>query len=184
MLLAVEGGGFFSSSASGYSDGLALLLLGRAKEERPMRVSPWNHYQLVGQGVDPPDVRLASKRSQVPRKCAFFVCFRRASARLDGPSPPQVGPAQQSADAGSASDMDELCMKPGGDDENGGEVHRKSSLKKSPASRAVEAHRDTRAPGTRDGEQNSAAGCMVRRRVHWRDARGSDLAEVREFDVR
>ncbi|KAF8696763.1 hypothetical protein HU200_036396 [Digitaria exilis] len=47
MLLAVEGGGFFSSSASGYSHGLALLLLGRKAEEKPVKVLPWNHYRLV-----------------------------------------------------------------------------------------------------------------------------------------
>ncbi|CAA6666251.1 unnamed protein product [Spirodela intermedia] len=169
MLFAVEGGGFFSSSASG--------------EERPMRVSPWNHYQLVGQGVDP-DVQLASKRSHVSRKCAFFICFRRASARLDGPSPPQVGPAQHPTDMGSASDMDEVCVGAGGGDENGGKVHLKSNLRRSPASAAVRVHRDaTHASGTHDEEQKDGAGRMVRRRVHWRDACGSDLAEVREFDV-
>ncbi|KQK08516.1 hypothetical protein BRADI_2g42285v3 [Brachypodium distachyon] len=49
MLPAVQGGGFFSSPASGYSHGLALLLLGRKEEEKP--VLPWNQYRLVdGEG--------------------------------------------------------------------------------------------------------------------------------------
>ncbi|KAK9163934.1 hypothetical protein Syun_004836 [Stephania yunnanensis] len=89
MLLAVEGGGFFSSSATGYSKGLALLLLGRRNEDKPMRVSPWNQYQLVDQETDP-DLQLASGRRPISCGCAAFVCFGRASAGSEGPSHPKV----------------------------------------------------------------------------------------------
>uniref|UniRef100_A0A7N0VKX0 Cyclic nucleotide-binding domain-containing protein n=1 Tax=Kalanchoe fedtschenkoi TaxID=63787 RepID=A0A7N0VKX0_KALFE len=53
MLLAVEGGGFFSSSATGYSKGLSLLFLGQKKEDKskPMRVLPRNQYQLVDKAL-------------------------------------------------------------------------------------------------------------------------------------
>jgi hypothetical protein len=54
MLLAVEGGGFFSSSASGYSHGLSLLLLGKKGEEKAVKVSPWNQYRLVGSRAGAP----------------------------------------------------------------------------------------------------------------------------------
>nr|CAB3477482.1 unnamed protein product [Digitaria exilis] len=74
MLLAVEGGGFFSSSASGYSHGLALLLLGRKAEEKPVKVLPWNHYRLVDREAEQV-YHLASGKDQVPGKCAPFVCF-------------------------------------------------------------------------------------------------------------
>ena len=94
MLLAVEGGGFFSSSASGYSKGLTLLLLGQKNEDKPMRVSPWNQYQLVDQESDR-NLQLASTKNWLPRGCASFVCFGRTSAGLDTPSPLKVGPAQQ-----------------------------------------------------------------------------------------
>ncbi|KAI9071212.1 hypothetical protein K1719_046829 [Acacia pycnantha] len=94
MLLAVEGGGFFSSSALGYSKGLTLLLLGQRSEDKPMKVSPWNQYQLVDQESDP-ELQLASTKNRISRGCASFVCFGRASAGLDTPSPLKVGPAQQ-----------------------------------------------------------------------------------------
>uniref|UniRef100_A0A1D1YP27 Phosphoribosylformylglycinamidine synthase 2 n=1 Tax=Anthurium amnicola TaxID=1678845 RepID=A0A1D1YP27_9ARAE len=183
MLFAVEGGGFFSSSASGYSDGLTLLLLGRKNEERLMRVSPWNQYQLVEQDLDP-DVQLASKTNRVSRRCASFVCFGRASAGLDGHSPPRVGPAQQSdsTDILSASEKDKICSQTDSGDENGWKVFLKSSLKKNPTDCAVAVHRDTDACETRDEERSDATGCIDRRKVQWTDACGRDLAEVREFE--
>lgn len=184
MLFAVEGGGFFSSSASGYSDGLTLLLLGRRNEERPMRVSPWNQYQLVEQDIDP-DVQLASKTSRASRRCASFVCFGRASAGVDGP-PPRVGPAQQSdsADNFSVPEKDNVGSQTDVDGENGRKVYLKSSLKKNPANHAAEVHRATVACEACDEEHNDVTGCTDRRKVQWTDACGRELAEVREFELR
>ncbi|KAG8378076.1 hypothetical protein BUALT_Bualt08G0100400 [Buddleja alternifolia] len=93
MLLAVEGGGFFSSSASGYSKGLTLLLLGQKNEEQPMRVTPCIQYQLVDQEAEP-DLQLASEKNRLVRGCASFVCFGRAAAGPENPSPLKVGPTQ------------------------------------------------------------------------------------------
>ncbi|KAK9757365.1 hypothetical protein RND81_01G157400 [Saponaria officinalis] len=90
MLFAVEGGGLFSASASGYSKGLSLLLLGQKSDEKHMRVTPWNQYQLVDQ-----ETQLASEKNRLSCGCASYVCFGRTSAGLDGQSPLKVGPTQQ-----------------------------------------------------------------------------------------
>ncbi|KAJ6803142.1 uncharacterized protein M6B38_109200 [Iris pallida] len=66
MLFAVEGGGFFSSSATGYSKGLALLLLGQKPEERPTRVTPWNHYRLVDRGANTDTPQLQGRSEPPP----------------------------------------------------------------------------------------------------------------------
>ncbi|XP_078432229.1 uncharacterized protein LOC144703829 [Wolffia australiana] len=76
-------GGFLSSSASGFSDGLALLLPGRTKD-RPIKVSPWKRYLLVGEGIDPeahtgPD----SRKTRLLSKCAF-ICFGRGFSKDGG----------------------------------------------------------------------------------------------------
>lgn len=99
MLLAVEVGGFFSSSASGYRNGLALLLLGHKGEEKPVKVTPWNHYRLVGGGEAEP----ASEENNVPSgKCASFICFGCPPARLKGVSPPKLA---SSDTAGNSSEQ-------------------------------------------------------------------------------
>nr|AFQ20268.1 conserved hypothetical protein [Oryza rufipogon] len=99
MLLAVEVGGFFSSSASGYRNGLALLLLGHKGEEKPVKVTPWNHYRLVGGGEAEP----ASEENNVPSgKCASFICFGCPPARLEGVSPPKLA---SSDTAGNSSEQ-------------------------------------------------------------------------------
>ncbi|CAI9266541.1 unnamed protein product [Lactuca saligna] len=105
MLLSVEGGGFFSSSALGYSKGLTLLLLGKKTKETPMRVTPWNQYQLVDQESDSDlhqsdsglhhsdsGLHLASNKNRIIRGCASYLCFGRAAAGLDSPCPLKVGP--------------------------------------------------------------------------------------------
>ncbi|KDP36564.1 hypothetical protein JCGZ_08331 [Jatropha curcas] len=182
MLLAVEGGGFFSSSASGYSKGLTLLLLGQKHEDKPMRVSPWNQYQLVENEPDP-DLQLASLKNRLSRGCASFVCFGRASAGLDSSSPLKVGPAQQ-------QDVlpDPLVTDKGKDgtteievNSNARRVNLKSSLKK--RSNSVPSPVD-------DGNQHDALGDKgtdirghtEKRKVQWTDVCGSELAEIREFE--
>lgn len=187
MLLAVEGGGFFSSSASGYSKGLTLLLLGQKNEDKPMRVSPWNQYQLVDQESDP-NLQLASTKNWLSRGCASFVCFGRASAGLDTPSPLKVGPAQQQdvlpgplvSDKGKdhTTDVD--------NDNNARKVSLRSSLKKSSnktpvaVAVAVENANECEALG---GKGSDIPGHKERRKeVQWTDACGSELVEVREFE--
>ncbi|XP_042494693.1 uncharacterized protein LOC122073997 [Macadamia integrifolia] len=185
MLLAVEGGGFFSSSASGYSKGLTLLLLGQKNEERPMRVSPWNQYQLVEQEIDS-DLQLASRKNRVSRGCAAFVCFGRASAGLEGPSPPKVGPVQQQdivAVSPAVSDKNEDCLSHHGDDKSIKKVRLKSSLKMS-------SNYTTNQLASGEGNFHETSNETVsevpgneRRKVQWTDAHGKELVEIREFEL-
>ncbi|KAL3513948.1 hypothetical protein ACH5RR_026665 [Cinchona calisaya] len=187
MLLAVEGGGFFSSSASGYSKGLTLLLLGQKNEEKPMRVTPWNQYQLVDQDIDPdPDLQLASGKNHFVRGCASFVCFGRAAAGLESPSPLKVGPSQQQLvlPQPGVSDKyrDQIQSGHVADDCNcDSKVTLKSSLKKPSTSNPV----------TDDGSDERVALCgkdsdavvhTETRKVQWTDTSGGELAEIREFE--
>ncbi|PPD86690.1 hypothetical protein GOBAR_DD16369 [Gossypium barbadense] len=187
MLLTVEGGGFFSSSASGYSKGFALLLLGQKHEDKSMRVSPWNHYQLVDQEPDPdPDLQLASIKNRLSRGCASFVCFGRTSAGLDTPSPLKVGPVQQQdvlpgSFASDKSNDQATQLDDGNSDAR--KVVFKSSLKKQSHTTQVplEDGNDREVSGEKDGDIPSHT---VRRKVQWTDAHGSELAEIREFEPR
>ncbi|KAL5975131.1 hypothetical protein ACLOJK_031810 [Asimina triloba] len=177
MLLAVEGGGFFSSSASGYSKGLTLLLLGRRSEERPMRVSPWNQFQLLEQ--KDPDIQLASRKNRRFRGCAYFICFGRTSVGLDGSSPPKVGPARQSDGSqgtSSVSGSGQFSIADGGNHKNGRNVRLKSSLKK-PFDRV----NDVRCVLS-EKENDDPSRCTERRKVQWTDACGGELVDVREFE--
>ncbi|XP_010261018.1 PREDICTED: uncharacterized protein LOC104599957 [Nelumbo nucifera] len=181
MLLAVEGGGFFSSSASGYSKGLTLLLLGQKNEERPMRVSPWNQYQLVEQEADT-DFQLASQKNQVSCGCASFVCFRRPSAGIDSPYPLKVGPAQQQdvlSVPHAVSGKDEDCITYHVEDKNTTKVYLKSSLKK-PSNCAMVPSGEHATLGETDKE---VPGCTERRKVQWTDTCGKELVEIREFEL-
>ncbi|XP_077233727.1 low affinity potassium transport system protein isoform X2 [Tasmannia lanceolata] len=183
MLLAVEGGGFFSSSASGYSKGLTVLLLGRRKEERPMRVSPWNQYQLVEQEANP-EFQLDSKKNLLSRGCASFICFSRASAGIEGSSPPKVGPVHQPdvpQDPTFASEKGQFCINDVGDDTNGRKVCLKSSLKKSSHGSVVVGGADN-VHGISD-EKGSDSSCCTKRRIQWTDQCGKELIEIREFEV-
>ncbi|XP_021902648.1 uncharacterized protein LOC110818183 [Carica papaya] len=183
MLFAVEGGGFFSSSASGYSKGLTLLLLGQKDEDKPMRVTPWNQYQLVDQETEA-DLQLASIKNRISRGCASFVCFGRTSAGLDAPSPLKVGPAQQQdslpgslvSDKGkkNAIDLDD-------NSEDAKKVALKSSLRKSLNSNSapVEGAKELEALNEKG---STIPGHMERRKVQWTDACGSELVEIREFE--
>ncbi|KAK8572187.1 hypothetical protein V6N12_028248 [Hibiscus sabdariffa] len=179
----VEGGGFFSSSASGYSKGLALLLLGQKHEDKSMRVSPWNHYQLVDREPDP-DLQLASIKNRLPRGCASFVCFGRTSAGLDTPSHLKVGPVQQQdVLPGSfvADKSNDQVNELNNGNTNVRKVVLKSSLKKqlSSAQVSLEDVNDREASAEKDGDIPSHT---EQRKVQWTDAYGSELAEIREFE--
>ncbi|TYJ35799.1 hypothetical protein E1A91_A05G261700v1 [Gossypium mustelinum] len=184
MLLTVEGGGFFSSSVSGYSKGLALLLLGQKHEDKPMRVSPWNHYQLVDQESEPDLNQLASIKNRLSRGCTSFVCFGRTSAGLDAASALKVGPVQQQDVLPELHVLDKTNDHANQlDDGNSNvrEIALKSSLKKRPISTLipVEDVNDHEASGEKDGDIPSHP---ERRKVQWTDAHGSELAEIREFE--
>ncbi|KAK9270159.1 hypothetical protein L1049_025735 [Liquidambar formosana] len=179
MLLAVEGGGFFSASASGYSKGLTLLLLGQKNEEKPMRVSPWNQYQLVDQESNP-DLQLASVKNRLSRGCASFVCFGRASAGLEAPSPLKVGPTQQQdvLPGSPVSDKGKDHTTGLDDDNNARNVSLKSSLKKTSNSTSVRSEDDN----GHEALDSDMPGQMERRKVQWTDACGRELVEIKEFE--
>ncbi|XP_019058534.1 PREDICTED: uncharacterized protein LOC104825113 isoform X2 [Tarenaya hassleriana] len=176
MLFAADGGGFFSSSASGYSKGLALLLLGHKNEGKPVRVTLWNRYHLVDQ--EPyTSLHLASFRNRLSRACTSFICFGRTSAGPESPSPLKVGPPQpQAVPSGSPihhqGRRDHApCID--GKIEETKRIALKSSLKKRSFSGAVPA----------DGaNRQDPLGHIERRKVQWPDTCGIDLAEVREFE--
>ena len=187
MLLAVEGVGFFSSSASGYSKGLMLLVLGWSKEERPMRVAPWNQYQLVEQEGDF-DHQLATKKSGASCGCASFICVRRAPARVDGPSPPKVGPVNHSetlpASSSPTSDRGKACSTNHAVDESNWKAYVKSSLKKPSTICSTIPVEGDHAHDSTEEAQNSAVSCTERRKVHWTDSCGGELVHIREFEPR
>ncbi|KAJ6335881.1 hypothetical protein OIU78_012480 [Salix suchowensis] len=184
MLLAVEGGGFFSSSASGYSKGLTLLLLGQKHEDKPMRVTPWNQYQLVDQEPDS-DLQLASLKNRLSHGCASFVCFGRASTGHESPSPLKEGPAQQQdvlpdplvADNGkdltTELEVDNYVRR----------VSLKSSLKKATKRISVPVE-DVNQSEPLNDQGSDIPGHTERRKVHWTDVCGSELAEIKEFEPR
>ncbi|KAH6780244.1 hypothetical protein C2S52_011481 [Perilla frutescens var. hirtella] len=197
MLFAVEGGGFFSSSASGYSKGLTLLLLGQKNEEKPMKVTPWNQYQLVDQETDP-DLQLASGKNYPVRGCASFVCFGCAAAGLESSSPLKVGPTQNkeispppTIDESNDSKNSDVCVVVVDDDDTKKDaISLKSSLKKAANSAAI-ASTDSSNGGEKNNEheklrgQNDDVAChMERRKVQWTDTIGGDLFEIREFEMR
>lgn len=184
MLLAVEGGGFFSSSASGYSKGLALLLLGQKNEDKHMRVLPWNQYQLVDQESDP-DLQLASTKNRLARGCATFICFGRTSAGFDNSSPLKVGPVQQQdvlpGSVVSDEAKDHTIVED--NDNNATKITLKSSLKK-PSNSAPVSIESANEFLPSDEMGSDILGQTEHRKVQWTDACGSELVEIREFEPR
>ncbi|KAH0449307.1 hypothetical protein IEQ34_023107 [Dendrobium chrysotoxum] len=178
MLFAVEGGGFFSSSAKGYSKGLALLLLGQRNEEKPMKITPCCQYQLVEQeGIQ--DFQLASRTSRVAHGCASFICFGRASAEADSSFPPKVGPVKQHENSNSPLASDKNANTSSDDSVN--ESERKSCLKSS-LKRPSEKHSVVARIVNESTEAESISGITVRRKVQWTDASGRELFQIREFE--
>ncbi|KAH6759087.1 hypothetical protein C2S51_019322 [Perilla frutescens var. frutescens] len=186
MLLAVEGGGFFSSSASGYSKGLTLLLLGQKNEEEPMRVTPWSQYQLVDQETDPyPHLQLAPGKNRLVRGCASFVCFGRAAAGPESSSPLKVGPTQNQEVLPEPVEFDESkdqvhSVDPVGYDESiRTVVSLKSNLK-----RSVNVAPTVDGGNSNKHEEGKGVACQTgRRNVQWTDTTGGELFEIREFEM-
>lgn len=197
MLFAVEGGGFFSSSASGYSKGLTVLLLGQKNEEKPMRVTPWNQYQLVDQETDP-DLQLASGKNRPVRGCASFGCFGCAAPGPESPSPLKVGPTQNQDVLPGPPAFDECknpqdsagCVDDDEDDDSKRKIASlKSSLKKATNSAPIASTGIAGDGGKNNereaGEKNNDVACeMERRKVQWTDTMGGELFEIREFEMR
>lgn len=178
MLFAVEGGGFFSSSASGYSKGLAVLLLGQRNEEKPVRVSPWNQYQLVEQGVG--SEHLGSRKKGASDGRTSFTCFGCKSAGADWFSNSKVGSVQKLETLPDSSDRDKVRNSDSAD-ESDVKVFLKSSLKKSSSiNYSVVAGSDERDNSSEEVQSNLAY--TDRRKIHWTDAHGKELAEIREFE--
>ncbi|KAL8215584.1 hypothetical protein R6Q57_022421 [Mikania cordata] len=173
MLLAVEGGRFFSSSASGYRNGLNLLFLGQKKEEKPMRVSPWNQYHLVDQGPRS-DLQLAANKNRCACGSAAFTCFGCATT---GPDSPSVRPAQHQQDVKSSSQLEKVeensrvtNLMEGDGNTNGVNV---TGLKKQAPTVTV---------NDGDDVEPEPVHQSARRSVHWTDVTGGELCEVREFE--
>lgn len=178
MLFAVEGGGFFSSSAKGYSKGLSLLLLSQRNEERPMKITPWSQYQLVEQeGIQ--DFQLASRKSRVSHRCASFICFGCASVEADSSFPPKVGPVQQSENSNFPLSSDKNVNTSSDDNVNDSEKKSclKSSLKRPSGNHSVVARIVNEST-----EVESISGITVRRNVQWADGSGRELFQLREFE--
>ncbi|XP_010498763.1 PREDICTED: uncharacterized protein LOC104776401 [Camelina sativa] len=199
MLLAVEGGGLFSASASGYSKGLTLLFSGDKDGDRPMRVVPWNQYQVVDQKpeADDPLLQLDSIKNRVSRGCAAsFSCFGGASAGLETPSPLKVEPVQQQQEQQHrdiASPESVVVVSEKGKDhlseadnsssssKEAFKLSLRSSLKR-PSVAEPRSLEDIKEYETLSVDGSDLTGDMARRKVQWPDACGSELTQVREFE--
>ncbi|KAL9234151.1 hypothetical protein vseg_009052 [Gypsophila vaccaria] len=186
MLFAAEGGGFFSSSALGYSKGLTVLILGQKSDEKHMRVAPWNHYQLVDREIDS-DLQLASCKNRLSGGCASFVCFSRTSAELNGQSPIKVGrldPTQALDILPSVTEIErDKDLKIIADHDNSAKnISLRSSMKKSTQNiRQIIFNDDEQEPLFKEGGDVEVL--KERRKVQWTDACGKELTEIREFEV-
>jgi hypothetical protein len=180
MLLAVEGGGFFSSSASGYSHGLALLLLGRKDEDKRDKASPCSHYRLVGQEAEHV-CQAPSAKTDVPGKCASFTCFGCTPA---GASPPKL---RSSSTSGSSSEQpssstNETSTTNGSINGSGIKGCLKNSLQRDSSERSITSFGVE--PCESLEEVQTLKSGMERRKVQWTDSCGKELFEIREFEVR
>ncbi|XP_022953140.1 uncharacterized protein LOC111455621 isoform X2 [Cucurbita moschata] len=179
MLLLAEGGGFFSSSASGYSSSLTLLFLGQKSEVKPMRVLPL----LLDR--EPDLNELASTKTWISWRCASssLRCFRHNPA---GPNSSILKKAastqrQDSLKTSPLSDNGKNQVLSSNDENLASKMVLKSSLKKAPDATVVSV-------GNADGNEalGGKGSCdsshVERRKVQWIDTCGSELAEVKEFE--
>ncbi|XP_076899090.1 uncharacterized protein LOC143552860 [Bidens hawaiensis] len=174
MLLAVEGGRFFSSSATGYSNGLSLLILGQKKEQKPMRVSPWSQYHSVNP-QPAPDLQLAANKTRCACGSTSFTCFGCAATGHESPS---VGPAQRQQDVVKSSRLEKVEENTRASNCDGiNVVSLKSSLKKR-ASTVL----GLVAVNNCDEAKPKPVDQTARRSVHWTDVTGGELCDIREFE--
>ncbi|RWW85207.1 hypothetical protein BHE74_00006135 [Ensete ventricosum] len=179
MLLTVEGGGFFSSSASGYTSGLALLLFGRRNDEQPMKISPWSNYQLVEQGLES-ESQLASRKKQNSQGCTSFICF---SCARDRQFPHKLDLANQSETSSdsSSSDASKVTIS-GSATVSGRKPCLKSNITKPSRNCSTACEGDDSHEFSGVGNETSC--CTVGRKVQWTDKCGKELVEIREFELR
>ncbi|KAJ3671104.1 hypothetical protein LUZ60_008530 [Juncus effusus] len=183
MLLAVEGGGFFSSSASGYSHGLALLLLGRKNEEKvknpPVKVSPFNsHYHhLVKKDRKSDQENQENQENQEDQdrqlatcKCTILGCFSSCS---DPSETVLVKKRSEKFNNGdNYSNSKRGCLK--------------SNLKRDSSERCLvsgDAELARESVEEEEQGQNGNFAGLERRKVQWTDTCGKDLVEIREFEA-
>ncbi|XP_076935017.1 uncharacterized protein LOC143601511 [Bidens hawaiensis] len=174
MLLAVEGGRFFSSSATGYSNGLSLLLLGQKKEENPMRVSPWSQSHSVNP-QPAPDLQLAANKTRCACGSTSFTCFGCAATGHESPS---VGPVQRQQDVVKSSRLEKVEENTRASNcDSINVVSLKSSLKKRGSTVLGPI-----AVNTCDEVKPEPVDQTARRSVHWTDVTGGELCDIREFE--
>ncbi|CAN8303534.1 unnamed protein product [Cochlearia groenlandica] len=176
MLFAAEGGGFFSSSASGYTSGLSLLFLSHKNDHKKPSLSPWNHYHLVVEETDNNTHRASSKTwlSYVP--CTSFICFGRETPdkNYNNPSSIRVSPPsayRERKKKKKRDNNDSNATSVGYDCE---EVTNRFALKSSLKKRSFSV----------DNGNDDVMDYIDRRKVRWPDddTRGVEIAEVREFE--
>nr|AGQ57015.1 ubiquitin-protein ligase E3 [Hevea brasiliensis] len=146
-----------------------------------MRVSPWNQYQLVDTNQNLTSSWLLEEPAFRGR--ASFVCFGRASAGLDSPSPLKVGPTQQQGvlpDRLVTDKVKDHTTEIQGDS-NARRVTLKSSLKK-PLNSIPVPVKDSSQHYTLSEKGSDIPGLTERRKVQWTDVCGSELVEIREFE--
>lgn len=184
MLLAVEGGGFFSSSASGYSSSLTLLFLGQKSEDKPMRVLPL----LVDREPDLNIGQLAPTKTWISWRCASssFRCFRQNSAGLNSSTLKKAAAIQRqnSLRTSPLSDNGKNDHVPSSNDDNhASKMVLRSSLKKT-SDASIVSVRNADGNEALEGKGNCDSSHVERRKVQWTDTCGSELAEVKEFEPR
>ncbi|XP_062232300.1 uncharacterized protein LOC133929527 [Phragmites australis] len=182
MLLAVEGGGFFSSSASGYSHGLALLLLGRKGEDKRDKASPCSHCQLVGQEAEQ-DCQVPSGTNDVPGKCASFICFGCTPARLVGASPPKLSSSNTPGNSSEQSSISTngTAATNGSINGSGRKGCLKINQKRDSSGRSILSYGEELRESLEEVQALKSG--MERRKVQWTDTCGKELFEIREFEV-
>ncbi|KAE8646665.1 uncharacterized protein LOC101221691 [Cucumis sativus] len=182
MLLALEGGGFFSSSASGYSSSLSLLLLGQKSEDKSMRVLPL----LVDRDPDV-NIQLASTKTWISWRCAspsFRRCFRHNPAGPTTPPPlkkPATTQRQDSLRTSPISDNGKNHVPSSDEDNLARKMVLKSSLKKT-SDANIDSVRNADGNEATGGKGSCDSSHVERRKVQWTDTCGSQLAEVKEFE--
>ncbi|KAL6609477.1 hypothetical protein ACP70R_039446 [Stipagrostis hirtigluma subsp. patula] len=176
MLLAVEGGGFFSSSASGYSHGLALLLLRRKGEEKRENASACSHYGLVGQEAEH-DCQVSSGKKDVPGKWASFICCGCTPVRLVCASPLKLC-------SNTTPEQSSISTKSAATGSTNGSVRKgclKNNLKTDSSENSTLSYGEE--PRESLEEVRTLKSGMERRKVRWTDTCGKDLFEIREFEI-
>ncbi|GAA0170605.1 hypothetical protein LIER_24829 [Lithospermum erythrorhizon] len=171
MLFAVEGGGFFSSSASGYRKGLTLILL----------------VPVVDQETDP-DNQLASNKNRLVR--ASLVCFGCATTGLDCSLPLKVIPTQHQEVLPKVSlpdkDKDQTYSLDLVVEENIiKKVTIKSCLRKSKNKKILVScgsNEEHEVSLEKDNDSGWQTETTQTRKVQWTDTHGGELVEIREFE--